>query len=298
MKRLIKINRMPAWILLLGIICFTSFAQDNPTPPETITTELAPGIYQIYYTNRVSFVAFSGEDGLLLVDAAYKRSGDQVLEELEKIETGTLRYIINTHWHGDHTGGNIPLGKDVDIIAHEHVKEMLSHDQVLMDRKRPPYPEHAWPNITFSDRLTIRFNGEDVQLIHLPGGHSGGDVIVWFPEGNVLVMGDLIFADNFPYVNIEHGGNAVNYVNNLFWVTENFPEDITIVPGHGRLYTMDDLKTWQSNLQQTINIIMEAKDRGLSKDQMKEQKILAEFAEYGKRWITEEMWIDVVLKEE
>jgi len=232
----------------------------------------------------------------MLVDAAYQRSWDKIREELREIGADSLRYIINTHWHGDHTGGNIPLGEGVDIIAHEHVKEMLSHDQVLMGRDKPPYPEHAWPNVTFTDRMMIRFNGQDIQLIHLPEGHTGGDVIVWFPEGKVLVMGDLIFADNFPYVDLEHGGNAVNYVNNLLWVTENFPEDIAVVPGHGRMYTMDDLKTWQSNLQKTIDIIHKKKAQGLTPDQMKEQQILSEFSEYGKWWITEEMWIDTVLK--
>jgi len=144
--------------------------------------------------------------------------------------------------------------------------------------------------------MTIRFNGEDVQLIHLAGGHTGGDIIVWFPEGKVLVMGDLIFADNFPYVDLEHGGNAVNYVKNLMWVTENFPEDITIVPGHGRIYTMNDLKRWQSVLQETIDIIREQYDSGKTGEEMKTEKVLSGFSDYGIWWITEDMWIDTVLK--
>ena len=281
--------------LLVLMIPGMSFAQADQLPP-TIVTELAPGIYRIFYHSRVSLVAFSGDDGLMLVDAAYKRSADEIRNELEKIGADTLKYIINTHWHGDHTGGNISLGKGIDIIAHEHVKEMLSHDQVSLGREKPAFPLYAQPNITFTDRMTIQFNGEELQLIHLPGGHTSGDILVWFSKAKVLVMGDLIFADSFPYVDVEHGGNPVRYVENLKWVTENFPDDTKVVPGHGRLYTMEDLRTWQSNLQKSITIIKEAQESGLTPEEMKGQQILSEFAEYGKWWITEDNWIDVVVK--
>lgn len=269
------------------------FSQENQPLPTSVT-ELSAGIYRILYVGRVSMVAFNGDDGLMLVDAGYERSAEEIRNELEKIGAGNLRYMINTHWHSDHTGGNIPFGEGVDIIAHEHVNEMLSHDQVSLGQEKPAFPEYARPNITFSDRMSIRFNSETIQLIHVPGGHTGGDILVWFPLAKVLVMGDLIFADNFPYVDIEHGGSPVQYVENLRWVTENFPDDVTIIPGHGRIYSMEDLRTWQSNLQKTIDIILEASDSGMTPDQMKELKILTEFADYGKWWITEEMWIETV----
>ncbi|MFH1160579.1 MAG: MBL fold metallo-hydrolase [bacterium] len=189
------------------LVTVSSFAQDDPPPPKTVTTELAPGIYQIYYNSVVSLVAFTGPD-----------------------------------------------------------------------------------------RLTIYFNGDSVQLIHLPGGHTGGDAIVWFPKGKVLVMGDLIFADNFPYVDLEHGGNAVKYVDNLDWVIQNFPEDITIVPGHGRIYTMADFKAWQSALRKTVDLIIDQQAQGLSAGDMKQKKILSDYASFGKWWITEDLWIDTVVK--
>ncbi|MFC2102383.1 MBL fold metallo-hydrolase [Bacteroidota bacterium] len=278
---------------LLGLSDVVAQA-DKPLP--TIVTELSPGIYNIYYVSRVSLVAFTGDDGMMLVDAGYEGAAEEIRNKLDSTDVAPLKYIVNTHWHADHTGGNIPFGNGVDIIAHDYVHEMLSHEQLLLGRKKPAFPEYAQPNITFSDRMTIRFNGQDVELIHLEGGHTGGDILVWFPEANVLVMGDLIFADNFPYVDVDHGGDPVTFVDNLKWVTDNFPEDIIIVPGHGRIYDMSDLRSWQSNLQKTIEIIREALDSGLTADQMKEQKILSEFADYGKWWITEDNWIDVVVK--
>ncbi len=280
-------------ILLLAV---NSFAQDDPPPPKTVTTELAPGIYQIYYNNVVSLVAFTGPDGLMLVDDGYKKSADVIREELKKISADSLRFILNTHWHGDHTGGNIPLGKGTHIIAHEQVKEMLNHDQVSLGSQAPAFPSYAQPDITFTDRLSVYFNGDTVKLIHLPGGHTGGDAIVWFPKGKVLVMGDLIFADNFPYVDLEHGGNAVKYVDNLNWVIQHLPEDITIVPGHGRIYTMTDFKAWQSALQKTIELIIDQQAQGLSAGDMKQKKILSDYAGFGKWWITEDQWIDAVVK--
>jgi len=288
-------NAIRLHLVLLLFIPGILFSQSEQTPP-TVVTELSPGIYRIFYASRVSLVACTGDEGLMLVDDAYERSAGEIRSKLDSIGAGPLRYIVNTHWHGDHTGGNISFGEGVDIIAHEQVKEMLSHDQQSLGKEKPALPEYAQPNITFSDRMTIRFNGEDIQLIHLPGGHTGGDILVWFSKAKVLVMGDLIFADSFPYVDVEHGGNPVRYVENLRWVTENFPDDITIVPGHGRIYSMEDLRSWKSDLQKTIEIIREAYDSGLSPDQMKEQKVLSPYEDLGKWWITEDNWIDVVMK--
>jgi glyoxylase-like metal-dependent hydrolase (beta-lactamase superfamily II) len=244
----------------------------------------------------VSVVAFTGTEGVLLVDAAYQNTAPLLKEKLRETGNDTIRYLINTHWHSDHTGGNPAMDEDVIIIAHEYTAGLLEHDQQILGRDRPALPVHALPDILFNDRLSIRFNGKEIQLMYLPGGHTGGDVIVYFPFAHVLTMGDLCFADRFPFVDLEHGGNAVTYAGNLEWITQNFPAGTRIVCGHGRIFTMKDLISYTVMLRQTIAIVRDLTESGQPVEVIRGRLLENGYGSYGEGWITTDAWIETVIK--
>lgn len=277
-------------LLLLPIL--SAAGQNTETTIET--TELAPGIHRLFVNNAVAVVVFHGEDGVLVIDAAYERSAEKLMEEIRSISDAPIQYLINTHLHGDHTGGNKLIGKEADIIAHESVKEYLSTEQKRGETTLPPFPEYAQPNILVDGNMDLEFNGEKIQITHLEGGHTAGDLIVFFPVANVLVMGDLLFANYFPYVDVSNGGDPFRFLENVDRIIEHFPADATIVGGHGPVYTLDELRQWRENLSATITVMRKAKNDGMNLEEMKEKSILKEWESMGSFFITEDRWIDTL----
>ena len=288
---------MKRFVIALIFLPFLSCSQKEVKEDIEIsieTTELATNVHRLLVNNAVAVVAYVGADGILLVDAAYQQSGNALKKELETLSSKPLKFIINTHIHGDHTGGNLVLGEGVDIIAHENAKKYLSEEQTQGERIIEAFPEYARPNITFSDRLSIEFNGETIEMFHLPGGHTNGDIIIYFPKSNVLVVGDLLFANYFPYVDVGNGGNPFTYLKNIDWIIQNFPNDAIIVGGHGPVYSMDEYRDYRKTLGLTIDKIKKHKANGMSQEDMKSDSILKEWENYGSFFISEDRWIDTI----
>jgi cyclase len=280
-------------ILILLLIPISLFSQRNLSNARIDVTELAPNLYR-FYVESVALMAYIGDDGILLVDAAFEQSSNRLKEEIEKISKAPIRYIINTHIHADHTGGNIGLGKGVDIISHYTVKEHLSKEHTRGDRTTPAHPKHAIPNITFTENMFLDFNGQSLEIYHLYGGHTEGDVIVYFPESKILAVGDLLFANYFPFIDTRNDGHPLRFVDNLRWIIHNFPADVTFVGGHGQIQNMTQLAEYHTTLIETMDVIEDAKDRGLSLEQMKENRILEKWESMGKFFITEDLWIETI----
>jgi cyclase len=282
--------------LTLFLMLFPSLltAQRDFTKMHVSHTELAPGVHHLFVGDIVAVLAFTGDDGLMVIDAAYEQTTPQLLDTLKSITDKPIKYLVNTHLHGDHTGGNIELGKGATIISHHSVKTWLASDRKQGDRIPGPMPQHGIPNFTFEGTFNMEFNGQVLQMYHLPEGHTAGDVIIYFSGSNVLMLGDLLFADNFPFVDISQGGNPMNYISNVKWILDNFPDDAIVVGGHGPVYDMAKLQSWVTNLEETILVIAQAKQNGLTAEQMKENRILASWESYGSFFITEDRWIDTV----
>ncbi|MDX9846525.1 MAG: MBL fold metallo-hydrolase [Tenuifilaceae bacterium] len=286
MKRIIAffLIAIPLW----------SIAQQQETKTPITVTELGQGVHRLFVNNAVSVVSFSGDDGLLIIDTGYERTVNDLSEKLKEVSDKPLKYIINTHIHGDHTGGNVALGKGVDIIAHQNVKDYLSKEKKQGDRVIPAFPEFAQPNISFTEKMSLNFNDETLQLLHLPEGHTSGDIIIYFPKRKILVVGDLLFANYFPYVDVGNGGNPIKFLANVDWITKNFPADVTVVGGHGPIYTIEEYKNYHKTLMATIEVLRTHKQKGMTAEQMKEGKVLKEWASYGSFFITEDRWIDTL----
>lgn len=281
-------------IVLLLFLPLLGYGQRDWSAIEIEVTELAPGLHRLFVANAVAVVVSEGEDGILVIDAAYEQSTDRLMEEIRKISDAPIKYLINTHLHFDHTGGNKVIGKDADIIAHPSVREYMSKDQQRGENILPASPEYALPNILVEEPMDLLFNGENLQITHLPDGHTRGDLIVYFPESNILVAGDLLFAGYFPFVDTSQGGHPITYMENVARILEHFPTDVTIVGGHGPVFTHQQLQQWHDELNKTFAVVQEAKARGMSQDEMKKQRILRQWEEMGSFFITEDQWIDTL----
>ncbi len=281
-------------IFLIMLLPVAGFSQRDWSQVSVKTTEIAPDLFRLFVGDGVAVVAWVGEDGLLVIDAAYEQTAPQLMEAIEKLSDAPIRYLVNTHLHGDHTGGNVELGRNADIIAHPLVKEYLSSERRQGEQTIPPFPEHAIPNITFTDRLNLDFNGQILEMTHLPGGHTGGDIIIWFPDSKVLFMGDLLFAGYFPFVDVNNGGHPQGFMDNLAWVLENFPEETTLIGGHGPVFSMQELEAYHQDLLKTMEVVKNAREKGMSQEEMKKERILKQWEEYGTFFITEDRWIETI----
>lgn len=285
---------MKSIFILLMMFPLLVSAQRDWSRMQVTTTEVGAGVFRLFVEPGVATVLFAGAEGALLIDAAYSQTTTQLKAAIEAITPMPLRYLVNTHHHADHTGGNAVFGENATVIAHRFVKDFVSTNQVQGTRQIAALPRAAWPEITFNDKLQLYLNGQTIELIHIPGGHTAGDIIVYFPESKVLVLGDLLFADNFPFVDIANGGNPMRFLEHLRWISQNFPEGIALVGGHGPVYTMEQLRSYIKNLEKTMEVVRNAKMNGMTLEQAKANRILQEWEAWGRFFITEDRWIETL----
>lgn len=236
-----------------------------------------------------------GPDGLLIVDDKLEAFSEKLTTALKPFGDGVPKFVLNTHWHFDHTGGNKRLAEAV-IIAHDNVRKHMAVDQEIkaLNKTVPASPPEALPDVTYNDRMTVHFNGEEIQLLHLPGGHTDGDTVVYFKTSNVLHLGDLFFNGMFPFVDVAHGGSALTLARNIRDITGRFPADAKIIPGHGSLATMADLEAYLDMLTSTTMFVQSAVMEGKDLKAIQVQG----FPEQWKKWewpfISQAMWIDLI----
>ncbi len=215
-----------------------------------------------------------GDDGLLLVDNMFAKFMPMVFEKLKTLSDKPVRFAINTHYHGDHNNGNAALSSTATIVGHTKLYQRLS-------TKTPPLPPGSLPAITFSDSLVMRFNNEEIRLIHLPNGHTDNDVVVYFTGSKVIHMGDMFFNGMFPGVYKEGGGDIRHLVVNLEKIVKVIPADAKVIPGHGDLAGVDDLKNYIAMLKETIAIVDAGIKNGKTAEQLVKENVLAKYDALG-----------------
>ncbi|GAB4197644.1 MAG: MBL fold metallo-hydrolase [Wenzhouxiangellaceae bacterium] len=210
-------------------------------------------------TGRGGNVAVAaGADGVFLIDDQYAPLSDKIIAAVRQISDQPIRYIINTHWHHDHTGGNENFAAhDVAIIAHDNVRERLRKGQLIefVQRQLEPAPAAALPVLTFNDEMSLHLNGESVRIHHIPHGHTDGDAIVHFPASNVIHMGDLFFNGGYPFIDLSSGGHIDGVIKGAAMALELADADTRIIPGHGPLAGRDDLQAYHDMLTQVRDAV-------------------------------------------
>lgn len=235
-----------------------------------------------------------GPDGILIVDDQYAPLADKIKAALKTLGEGKLKFILNTHWHGDHSGGNAVFGPDAPIIAHTNVRKRLAEGLDIPGRKTEPAPKEALPVITFDHSLSVHFNGEDIRVMHVAPGHTDGDSVIYFPGANVVHMGDQFFVDRFPFVDLASGGDVEGYTKNVGDVLAKLPVGSKIIPGHGPLATAEDLKRFHNMLTVTTGIVKKKIAAGKTLAQIKSEGLPEEWKTWGSGFIKQDPWLETV----
>ena len=235
-----------------------------------------------------------GPDGILIVDDQFAPLADKIKAALKSLGEGKLKFVLNTHWHGDHTGGNVVFGPEAPIIAHTHVRKRLKDGIVAGQRIVKPAPAEALPVITFDDSLSVHFNGEEIRVIHFPRGHTDGDSVIFFTASNVVHMGDNFFVGAFPFVDLASGGDVGGLVKNIGEIIEKLAPDVKIIPGHGPLSTIDDLKLYHRMLVETTGHVRKGMAEGKTLQQLKAEGLPEEWKSWGTGFIKTEPWIETI----
>ncbi len=222
-------------------------------------------------------------DGLLLVDDQFKPLAERIEHAMVNIVNKPLKYIVNTHFHGDHTGSNSHFANHAPIFAHTNVRKRLSSAE--------DHDHAALPVVTYDDGITIHLSDETIALSHYPSGHTDGDSVVFFKKANVLHMGDLFFSGRFPFIDLKSGGSVKGYLSNVQSIANTFPKDVKIIPGHGELTDMNGLHDYIAMIDFSIKHVEQAIAKGLTLDQVIEQGIGEKYKSLTWNFITEEKWL-------
>lgn len=243
-----------------------------------------------------NIAAIVGPEGILIVDDDYKQVSEKLRDALRELGSPTPKFVLNTHWHGDHTEGNYFFGKDSIIVAHANVRKRLMDPPVIFGRKTDPYPLFALPIVTYETVATLHINGEDVKLVHYPNGHTDGDSVVFFKNANVVHLGDDFFVGRFPFVDIDSGGSVQGLIDNVASLIKTLPADVKLIPGHGPLATIDDLKAYHQILVESSKIVTDAMKKKKTLDQIKKAGLPEKFNSAGSGFIKTDAWIEIVYR--
>ncbi|PHR60950.1 MAG: MBL fold metallo-hydrolase [Robiginitomaculum sp.] len=273
-------------------------AADDPTPKTKIeATDLGSGIYML--TGRGGNMGLStGADGAFLIDDQYAPLSSQIKAAIANLSDTPVRFLINTHWHGDHTGGNESFGDDAAIIvAHENVRKRLSTDQVLKlwNSQVKASPQIAWPVITFTEEISFHQNGQRIDVRHVADAHTDGDAFVYFVEANVLHMGDVFFSGRYPFIDTGSGGSIDGVIAAQKVALALVTDDTKIIPGHGALANQADLVASLAMIETVRERVAKAIADGMTLEQAQAADLLADLNEqWGGGFINGETMVKIV----
>jgi cyclase len=278
--------------ILVFLLLFSGYssAANSLSDVEISTTHLNGSVYMLSGAGGNIGVS-AGADGILIVDDQYEPLAEKISAALVDINAKPLKYVINTHYHGDHTGSNAWFYriKQVTLFAQDNVRKRLLAD--------PKVTAQALPVVTFEQGIKFHFNDETISVIHFPAGHTDGDSVVWFEKANVLHAGDLFFEGRFPYIDLEGGGSLQGYIDNVAKLISQLDDSTKIIPGHGQLADKADYQKFLDMILKTSNYVKQAKTSGLSLEALIAEGLEPQWHSWGWEFISEKRWIETLYKE-
>ncbi len=271
--------------LFVTVLATPASAQDDWESVQIEAVSVRDGLYML--VGRGGNIGLSvGSDGTFLVDDQYAPLTEKIVAAIRKITPDAVRFLVNTHWHGDHTGGNENFGKSGSIVvAHRNVRERMSVEQVrkiLRTDPIPASPQGALPRITFTEEVTFHWNGDAIRAFHVPSAHTDSDVIIHFEKADVLHTGDVIVNGRYPFIDVDSGGNLNGIIAAADKVLSLAKPTTKIIPGHGALGTRDDVRAYREMLVTVRDRIRKLIDEGKSADDVVAAKPTADLdAKWG-----------------
>lgn len=272
------------------------FAQRDFSKVEIKTEQVAENIYMLTGSGGNIGVVV-GDDGVFMIDSQYGPLSEKIATAIGKLSSQPIKYLFNTHWHADHTGGNENFGeKGAIIVAHENVKNRMSTEQIRPFRKpTPAAAKIAQPVITFKNDMKFHFNGEDILIYHFHYGHTDGDAFVYFPKSNVIHMGDNFFKGRFPYIDLSSGGSVEGALKNINAVLFLADAETKIIPGHGTLANKKDLMDYRDVIIIARDRVKKSIFKGMTLEEIKAENVTKEYdEEWGSGFINPEKFIGIL----
>ncbi len=283
---------------ILFLLAASVSAQDFSSV-EIKTTRVSDGLYML--AGRGGNIAVSaGEDGVFMIDDQFAPLTAKIQAAISEISAKPVKFVLNTHWHGDHTGGNENFGKaGAVLVAHENVRKRLSTGQFqeFFNRQVPPAPPQALPVVTFTRDLTFHLNGDEIAVFHVDPAHTDGDAMVYFKKANVMHVGDIYFNGIYPFIDLSSGGSVAGVIDAVDRVLNMVNESTRLIPGHGPLSNSAEFEGYRTMLTTIRDRVAKAIVAGKTFDQIVAAKPSGEFdAEYGDGFVTPEQFVDIVYK--
>lgn len=295
-----------SWIFLIGLgIALALLAIGRLTLAQTQdfsrveikTIPVTTGIYMLVGEGGNIGVS-AGEDGVFLIDDQFAPLTEKIQAAIASINKKPIRFVLNTHWHFDHTGGNENLGKaGVTIVAHDKVREYMSTDQFMeaLNMKFPASPPAALPIITFNDTVTFHLNGNTIKAFHVQPAHTDSDCAIEFTEANVIHTGDVYFNGTYPFIDLSHGGSIEGTIAAADSLLAMAGEETKIIPGHGSLSNRAELVAYRDMLIAVRDRVKSAIDKGMTEEEFIATNPTADLDSiWGKGFVKPEQFLQMV----
>lgn len=292
---------MSRFVVCLTLLTLTTAAAHAQTPQarEVRTVPVVSGVYMLM-GNGGNIGLSIGPDATFIVDDQYAPMVPNIIAAVQKLTDKPVRFVVNTHWHGDHMGGNEAFGKAGSlVVAHDNVRRRLTSEQVVefFNTKVPPSPKDALPVVTFSDTVTFHINNDELVAFHVAAAHTDGDVIVYWKRANVIHMGDTFFASGYPFIDLGTGGTINGIIAAADHAMAIANDNTKIIPGHGELATTAQLREYRHAMSTIRDRIRTQIAANKTLPQVIAAKPTADFDEkYGKSYIKPEQFVEFVYR--
>jgi len=292
-----KIIKKILLFITILIVSEISFADHHWKNIEYQTIQVRENIYAMMAEGG-NVAVFIGDEGTFLIDDQFAPLTEKMLSEIKNLGGNTPRFLVNTHWHFDHTGGNENLGKAGTLIfAHDNVRKLLSEDNTIQvfNKELPASPREALPVITFSTDTSFHINSETVHAFHVHNAHTNGDSVVHFQKANVIHAGDVWFNGFYPFIDVEHGGSLMGMINAATTIINMADGETVIIPGHGPVGNKAALVEYRDMLVLVLDKLRTYKSQGKSVQEVVEAKPTQELdAIWGDGFLNPDQWISIV----